>query len=197
MRNIVRVSVLVDWHNTEAAMRSDISDRRPRRIQDIISRIQGNVADALKRRDSTVRYRASMRFYHGWHVDNHPTQIRLEFDRLSESESFARTIGIVSFTPEIRFGNELACDTSRNPLFSTSRSQGQKMVDTALSCDLLFLLRSGLAELAVIVSDDDDFIPAVFTAEAWGLSSILLRSAGRTIDHISEVPAGNLVHYWS
>jgi len=113
------------------------------------------------------------------------------------SESYARTLGIVSFTREIKFGNELACNTPRNPLFSTVNSLGQKMVDTAIACDLLYLLKTGAVEIAIIMSDDDDYIPAAFTAEVWGLRSILLRTNGQSIDHVSKIPAERLVSYWT
>ena len=49
------------------------------------------------------------------------------------------------------------------------------MVDSALVCDLLHSVRFCLADLHFIVSDDDDFVPAAFTAEAWGGKVFLLR----------------------
>lgn len=196
MRALIRASVLVDWHNTELIMRNTALADRHRFIQYVLLRIQEEAASVLKRRDATVRYRATVRLYHGWHVEDRATDIRLQFDRLANVEFFGRTVGIVSFNPEFKFGNELACETPRNPIFSTSRPQGQKMVDTAIICDLLYLLGTRAADVGLIVSDDDDFIPAVFTAEAWGLESILLRSPGRTIEHVSKMAPGRLVCHW-
>jgi len=71
------------------------------------------------------------------------------------------------------------------------------MVDTAIACDLLYLLKTGAVEIAIIMSDDDDYIPAAFTAEVWGLRSILLRTNGQSIDHVSKIPAERLVSYWT
>ncbi len=196
MRNIVKACIYVDWHNAESNVRPSFAIQSTRYFQDVIFRIQEEVSKALKVRDSTVKYRATLRFYHGWHIGDQPTSIRSKFDFLKEQESFARTIGNVSFTPEIRFGNELACESIRSPLFSTSRAQGQKMVDTAIACDLLYMLRTGMCDVAIVVSDDDDFIPVAFTAEAWGLESILLRSFGRTLEHVSKIAPARLVYYW-
>ena len=41
------------------------------------------------------------------------------------------------------------------------------MVDTALAADLLEWARRGPNEWALILSEDDDIVPPVFTAEAW------------------------------
>lgn len=193
---LTRACVFVDWHNVEANNRLPTASRLSKRFEYAVFQIQETVANTLKHRDSTVRYRATLRLYHGWHRGLSPTDARVVFETLNMTESFGRTIGLVSFAPEIRFGNELACDTRRNPLLNTARAQGQKMVDTAIACDLLFMLHTGLANVGIIVSDDDDFIPAVFTAEAWGLESILLRSPGQSIEHVSKEPAGALVRYW-
>lgn len=195
-KRLRKVGVLVDWDNAEKISRSWLAPQSRRYFQEVIFRIQEAVATILKRRDSTVKYRAMLRLYHGWHMAEQPTECRMRFESINRLESFARTIGIVSFSPDLKFGNELVCDTPRNPLFSTLRAQGQKMVDTAMASDLLYMLRTGIADVAIIVSDDDDFVPAVFTAESWGLESILLRTSGHDIDGVSKVPAGQLVEYW-
>lgn len=159
------------------------------------------IARLLTRRDSTARYRVVTRVYHGWHEGRDVTPIRRLFESFATDPSFARRIATVSFLPGFQFGNELACDTARNPLYSTYRgggqNKGQKMVDTAISCDLLHLLRFQAADIAVIVSDDDDFIPALFTAEAWNTTAILLREPGSNIDHVSSSSSNNIIAYWS
>lgn len=194
--SLVRAGVFVDWHNAESNARKLFVTHHHRHFQNVIFRIQEAVAKILKKRDSTVKYRATLRLYHGWHHADRPTESRVRFETLNQTESFGRTIGLVSFAPEIKFGNELACDTPRNPLFNTSRAQGQKMVDTAVACDLLYMLRTGLTDVGIIVSDDDDFVPAIFTAEAWGLDAMSLRTKGKPIDDVSKVAAAQLVCYW-
>jgi hypothetical protein len=196
MRRLLRACVLVDWHNVESRARTRLRPNSSRHFEEVIVSIQEETAKILKRRDSTVRYRAFLRIYHGWHVEERPTPIRIQFENMIRRESFARSIGIVAFTPEIRFGNELACDTPRNPLFNTSRAQGQKMIDTAIACDALYMLRTGITDVGIIVSDDDDFLPVAFTAEAWGLEAMLLRSVGANLEHVSRTAPGRLVCYW-
>ena len=41
------------------------------------------------------------------------------------------------------------------------------MVDTALAADLLERARSDPHEWTLVLSEDDDVVPPVFTAEAW------------------------------
>jgi hypothetical protein len=119
-------------------------------------------------------------------------------ERFLEAGRVNRTIGRISFRPELVFGNELACNTARGPLFDTSRAQGQKMVDTALASDVLFLMARGSVDVGVIVSDDDDFLPVAFTAEAWNCDLFVLRSDGRGIENVSRAAAaGSLIRYRS
>ncbi len=41
------------------------------------------------------------------------------------------------------------------------------MVDTALASDLLHWARYDAGDWALILAEDDDFIPPTFTAESW------------------------------
>ena len=41
------------------------------------------------------------------------------------------------------------------------------MVDTALAADLLHWARSEPEEWAMVLAEDDDLVPPVFTAESW------------------------------
>jgi hypothetical protein len=52
----------------------------------------------------------------------------------------------------------------------------EKMVDTALTCDVLVDARSSPETLRLILAEDDDLVPAAFTADAWGKPK-----GGRTI----------------
>ncbi len=71
------------------------------------------------------------------------------------------------------------------------------MVDTAICCDLLHLLHSKEAHLVVVVSDDDDFAPVVFTAAEWNQRAILLRPAGNGLTHVTDTECTDLVRFWS
>lgn len=65
------------------------------------------------------------------------------------------------------------------------------MVDTMLACDLLQDVRAREYSLHIVVANDDDAVPAVFTAEAWNARVILLHSREQTnsclqLDGIAE-----------
>ena len=184
MRPLRKALVFIDWHNVEELLAENVAQAYRATIPRIILRIQNEISSALTRIDSTALYRASLRIYHGWHREDMPTSIRQQFEVVMQNNNFERTIGIVSFSPDIKFGDELACESDFGRLFDTSRPQGQKMVDTAIACDMLYTLKSGIAHVGVIVSDDDDFIPAAMTANAWGLDAVLLRGPGHDVSSV-------------
>jgi hypothetical protein len=64
----------------------------------------------------------------------------------------------VRIVPEI--ADSLAC-TPQLVLWGTYKNREQKMVDQMLSHDALFLARQGEHESLLIISDDEDFVPAV------------------------------------
>ena len=56
------------------------------------------------------------------------------------------------------------------------------MVDTALATDLLAWARAQFQEWALVLAEDDDLIPPLYTAEAWvkqrGGRALLVRRRG-------------------
>lgn len=44
----------------------------------------------------------------------------------------------------------------------------EKMVDAALTCDVLASARSSPSDIRLILGEDDDLVPAAFTADSWG-----------------------------
>lgn len=188
MASFLRGALFVDWDNVIHSLGIATSGISPgRRIQRTFEELQTKTADALSRHRSTERIRVSTRLYHGWHSRFDPTDERMNVEAFANSRGFARTIGRVSFRPEITFGNELACDPQRGPLFDTARTKGQKMVDTALTVDVLHLFAKRAIDVGVIASDDDDFLPVAFTAESWNCDVFLLRSMGRTFGKTSLI----------
>jgi hypothetical protein len=59
------------------------------------------------------------------------------------------------------------------------------MVDTALISDLLHHSRFNRADLALVLGDDDDLLPGVFTAEAWGAKVRVLRVLRQDNPHLN------------
>jgi hypothetical protein len=197
MKNISVAYALVDWRNVQRFLDPDFERDPRRKLPDLLLRIQQALAGLLAHRHAADSYRCTIRIYNGWHIEHEPNPTRRLFETFSIDQSLARRIGRVAFRPGFQFGNELACGTAYNPLHGTHNvNTGQKMVDTAISCDLLHLLAFGGADVAVIVSDDDDFVPALFTAHAWHRDAVMLKEPGSTFSHITPRDCSSLIHYW-
>jgi len=125
------------------------------------------------------------RVYHGWHQGKTKSPDRLLFETYARSAS-ARTIENVSFSTDFSYSGDLACLSRRSPIFDTLRLDrqtgdlNQKMVDTMLACDLLHAARSKEFYLHIVVANDDDILPALFTAEAWQAKVLLLHTRDQT-----------------
>ena len=151
------------------------ADRTLKNVVRIIDKV-------LMEREPSRRFRVAFRLYHGWHKGFQATENRravaglvaeTDFSNLSRSRN-------VRFLDEVRYGDELLAALpqrahARSPIHlpDTWRRQEptgprvEKMVDTALAADLLDRARNDPDEWALILSEDDDMVPPVFTAEAW------------------------------
>lgn len=179
MPTMNRTLVYVDW---DTARRLD-----PRRedslkgIERAFDSLQNAISRTLHRRDRRASFRVYWRIYHGWHRGKTKTRDRLLFEKYAQSTS-ARTIENVSFSTNFAFSGDLACDSKRSPVLDTLRVdrqtglESQKMVDTLLACDLLHSARSKEYALHIVVANDDDAVPALFTAEAWQAQVLLIHS---------------------
>ena len=187
----VNVTAFVDWtaqmHNAgataivEPRARVGLTLRKVARIIDTV----------LTNKAPSTRFQVALRLYHGWHKGFEATEnrravaalvVETDFSKLSRSPN-------VRFSAEVRYGDELLAalpqraharppihlpDTWRQQDRSSPRAE--KMVDTALAADLLDRARSDPHEWALVLSEDDDVVPPVFTAEAWMRSIWRLRS---------------------
>lgn len=191
-----RVLALLDWNNLQSRVADALPPSGRPRLRRVLSATQDEIARLLQRRDSTKRYRVRIRVYDGWHNERRPSAVRGEFEKYMAQLCVDRTIGQVSFAPEIHYGNELACASDFGPLWHTSRSGGQKMVDTSIACDTLYALGNGLADLVLIVSDDDDFVPVAFTATASGYETCLLRYDRRDLYTVTDSTRYTDLYFW-
>lgn len=201
MGSFIQARVLVDLNNLQARVDESFHKNPRARIPSLVLRLQQQVARVLGQMDSTVKYRAALRIYHGWHQKRSMQPIRTDFDRFRFDTTFARRIGQVSYMPGFEYGNELCCYDEVMPLYDTYRGSGQdlgqKMVDTAISCDALHLGRFFPEMITVIVSDDDDFLPAVITAKKWRAKCILMRVNERDLTFVTDDFLNDLIYYWS
>ncbi len=130
-----------------------------------------------------ARRQVYVRIYHGWHRGKEPTQDFRDLVGISPKQS---TWGKVLVTPPV-ISDRLACGGPHATLRDTLRQREnsidleQKMVDTAIAADLLYLARTrtgGLEADFIVVSEDDDMLPPVIVAHQWGLVCKILRSRG-------------------
>ena len=191
-----RVYLFVDWHNAQHYVSPNFHKNPRRQLPDALLQIQQQTAKMLTTLNAAKRYRVTMRIYHGWHSDREPTPIRRDFEQFCNDTELARTFGKVSFTKGFDFGNEPIFLTPQIPLYSTFRPQGQKMVDTAIVCDLLESLRTDVAQIGIIISDDDDFIPAVLAAHSARKQGYLIRQPDSKITHATDYEENSIVRFW-
>ena len=178
----IKVTALVDWtaqmHNAKAV---EIEEPRARAGL-TLKKVARIIDTVLTSRAPSTRFQVTLRLYHGWHKGFEATEnrramvavvVETDFADLSRSPN-------IHFSPEVRYGDELLTALSHRAhpqppihLPNTWRQQDQhaerteKMVDTALAADLLAWARSDPHEWALVLSEDDDVVPPVFTAEAW------------------------------
>jgi len=176
--SVVAVTAFVDWqaqnHNAGVSRADDAEAARHTLFQTMRM-----VDRALKQ--ERPRFRVSFRFYHGWHKGWQRTDGLRATVRAVDAADFAALSGDrIEFSPTVHYGHTLltALPERRHPrpslhLPNTLRDQGkgqpptEKMVDTALAADLLAWAHLFPSEWALVLAEDDDVVPPLFTAEAW------------------------------
>ena len=173
----ISVTAFVDW-NTQIRRTKSLGPLQGA-IQ-ALQRMAKAIARALKREVPTARFIVAFRLYHGWYKGWQPTEnLDAIITAISQTDFHSLSTRNVAFLPEIRYGHTLLSALSKrihrgiaihlpNTLREQSRgSPVEKMVDTALGADLLAWARSDPGAWALVLSEDDDVIPSVFTAESW------------------------------
>lgn len=141
-----------------------------------------------------LRFRVSLRLYHGWHKGWQPSDgLKAATDAVGTTDFTRLAGGRVAFSPTVQYSHTLlnALPERQHPrprqihLPNTLRDQPgapqptEKMVDTALAADLLAWAHQSPSEWALVLAEDDDVVPPLFTAEAWikphGGRALLLR----------------------
>lgn len=171
----VDVTAFVDW-NTQMHNAKTLALEPLERARKTLAKTTETLGRALGRL-TTNRFGVSFRLYHGWHkgwqeTDNLRAVITASAERGSTSWQN------VAFAEQVEYGHTLLSALPRRMtgksihLPATLRQQAanlpavEKMVDTALAADLLYWAFAGGEGWAVVMSNDDDVIPPVLTAEA-------------------------------
>jgi hypothetical protein len=130
--------------------------------------------------DANKNFQVLLRFYHGWRKGYEPTKnlkairkviAETDFSTASEKPS-------VAYLGDVAYGDTLLAALSKRMhrshgihLPNTLRDRGikgyeEKMVDTALAADLIVCAYQDPNEWILLVTEDDDLIPPLFTAES-------------------------------
>lgn len=172
----IGVTAFVDWNTQMHDARTLALDDPLERARKTLEKTTRAIGRALAHADSR-QFRVSFRLYHGWHKGWEPTDnLRAVIQAVAERGS-AIWRNVV-FSANVGYGHTLLSAlpgrlSSRSiHLPGTLRQQGphlspvEKMVDAALAADLLYWAFSDIGDWALVLSNDDDVIPPVLTAEA-------------------------------
>ena len=178
----IPVTAFVDWssqmHNAGVSSKNPPVERA-RRTMRWMSRTIGKL---LIRQAPAARFNVVLRLYHGWYKGWERSENYLAITGVAMDDDFStlfRTHNVV-FSSEVQYGHTLLATTPERRhvsppihLPNTWRRQTgdsarrEKMVDTALAADLLEWARENQSGWAIVLSEDDDIVPPIFTAEAW------------------------------
>ena len=173
------VTAFVDWQTQMRHTRAPAAspDRRARLT---LQRTSRNINRVLKHEAPGARFSVVLRLYHGWHKGWEQTENLRAIAGVPFTEVLPdNSRHGIAFSQDVRYGHTLLSAlperSHRHPaihLPNTLRDQEgssptEKMVDTALAADLLAWARSDPEEWALVLSDDDDVVPPVLTAESW------------------------------
>lgn len=177
----IPVTAFVDWtaqmHNTPRLA------QEPREMaRQTLARTARAVEKVLAEQAPNSRFSVGFRLYHGWYKGWEPTDNLRAIITIAAETDFASLSRkpSVTFSPTVRYGHTLLSalperqhirppihlpNTWRRPREGSQRRE--KMVDTALAADILSWARATPSEWALVLAEDDDCVPPVFTAEAW------------------------------
>lgn len=179
----IAVTAFVDWnsqiHNAKGD-RLDPVEKAKRTLRGTLRAVRR----VLAREEPARRFDVALRLYHGWHKGwEKSVNLRAIMETVAEqgfpavysapNVLFRQAVGyghtLLHTLPERRHaGHQIhLANTLRWRTGRPSREEEEKMVDTALAADLLQWARESPSEWALVLAEDDDVVPPVFTAEAW------------------------------
>lgn len=203
-RRGVNVTALVDWraqmHNCRLADETDAN----KQAKETLERTVRVLSRVLSGQSPDQRFRVSVRLYYGWTKGYQQQPSRraiIETVAATDFSTLSRMPNVV-IRPDVAYGDTIltalpirmqAAHGIHLPGTLRERDRvgrnEEKMVDTALAADLLSLARTDPSDWAVVMAEDDDLVPALFTAEAWMSSA-----SGRLLLLQNREPARRLVN---
>lgn len=166
-----------------------------RRAEVTLDRTCRALAVCLTEMEPHTFFNVGLRLYHGWYrgltrTENRDAMRMLEssadfefpkFDRVVFRRPIGYSENLINALPHRRRQKtpQIELPDTCRPAADSHGDEREKMVDTALACDLVTHARFYPADWRVILAEDDDFVPAAFVSEAWskdkGGRTLLLR----------------------
>lgn len=179
-RAFVRVTCFVDWNSQLLLTKIDYENEPVDAARVALRQVTRRIAQCLVRVDTNANFQVHLRLYHGWRKGyEETTNLKAIRNVIAETDfSTASDKPSVAYSSHVGFGD---CLLSALPqrmhkkqgihLPNTFRDRGsqgheEKMVDTALAADLVVCAYQDPNEWILLVTEDDDLIPPLFTAEA-------------------------------
>jgi hypothetical protein len=194
---VIRVLAFVDWNAQIHLSGLDAKNDPLGTANGVLQRTARRVALSLAATNKLAKFSVNLRLYHGWHRGFEPSANKkavktaiaaVDFAGLSSlpNVTFRETVGygdcLLSALPQ-RMHPSLAIHLP-NTLRTQNRLDGEKMVDTALATDVVFTAFNEPKDWIVVVAEDDDLVPPIFSAEALlhphGSRALLLHSRRRS-----------------
>lgn len=203
-RPLINIMVFVDW-NSQLLIYNGSKTKDPILLSSqAFNSVTRKIATCLDRSFPTLRFRAALRIYHGWHKGYEPTANKKAITQIIAGTDFATLSHKpnVVFMEEVGYGDNLIGASAERlhkkllihlPNTVRDRQVGkgleEKMVDTALASDVIVMAYNEPADWIMVVSEDDDFVPPLFVAD-----TILNRSSSRALLLSTRRRSRNLIN---
>lgn len=176
---IVSVSAFIDW-NSQIHISGIPHEKDPiATARVVLKRTSQRIARCLQNVNPDTRFKVQLRLYHGWHKGYAPTPNKLAITTVLASQDYSDLSPTknVIFEENVGYGDCLLFALPKriherlgihlpNTLRMIERRLGEKMVDTAMAADVVATAAKEPNDWILVVAEDDDLIPPIFTAEA-------------------------------
>ena len=198
-RPFIRVTCFVDWNSQLLLTGIDCKSEPVNAARTAFRQVTRRIALCLATVDASKKFQVILRLYHGWRKGYEATaNLKAIRHVIAETDfSAASDKPSVAYSGDVAYGDTLLSALPKRMhqrhgihLPNTLRDRGvkgceEKMVDTALAADLVVCAYQDPSEWILLVTEDDDLIPPLFTAE-----SIISSSQARAL-LLSKRPRGN------
>ena len=179
-RAFISVTSFVDWNSQLLLTGIDYKKKPIDAARAAFRKVTRQIPRYLVRADAETKFLVHLRLYHGWRKGYEQTaNLRAIRAVIAETDfSTASDNTSVAYSGNVGFGDCLLSALPRRMhqklgihLPNTIRDRGshgheEKMVDTALAADMVVCAYRDPNEWILLVSEDDDLIPPLFTAES-------------------------------